>query len=81
MSSRQVPPAASRRTRASIFSASRVAALALADVDVLGDRLVQPQRAQRLEDQGQPGPARQPVRVRDHFHRVREQFVTLAQRL
>ena len=50
-----------------------VPALALADVDVLGDRLVEPEGAQRLEDEGQPGAAGQSSCVRDHFHRVREE--------
>lgn len=50
-----------------------VAALALPDLHVLGDRVVQPQGAQGLQDQGQPGAARHRVRARDHFHRVREE--------
>ena len=53
----------------------RVPALSLADVHVLRDRLVQPEGAHRLQHQGQAGPAGQPGRVRDHFHRVREQAV------
>jgi len=50
-----------------------VAALALADMDVLGDRLVQAEGAHRLEDEGEPGAAGQPGRGRDRLHRVREQ--------
>ena len=50
-----------------------VAALPLAEVDVLPDRPGQSQRAQRLEDEGQAGPAGQSVPVRDRLHRVRQE--------
>ena len=50
----------------------RVAPLPFAALDVLGDRVVQAEGAHRFEHQGQPSPTGQPVRVRDHFHRVRE---------
>jgi hypothetical protein len=50
-----------------------VAALALADVDVLGDRFVQPEGPQRLHDEGQPGPAGHGVGPLDHFDGVRQQ--------
>ena len=51
----------------------RVPALSLADVHVLRDRLVQPEGAHRLQHQGQPRPAGQPLEVRDRLDRVRQQ--------
>jgi len=50
-----------------------VAALALAHAHVLGDRLVQAQRAHRLQDEGQPGATGDGVTGRDHLHPVRQQ--------
>ena len=50
-----------------------VAALALADVDVCGDGLVQAERAHRLHDEGQPGAPRHRVGPLDHLHRVRQE--------
>jgi len=50
-----------------------VATLPCAALDVLGDRVVQAEGAHRLQHQGQAGPTGQPVRIRDPFHRVREE--------
>ena len=50
-----------------------VAALARADADVLGDRLVQAEGAHRLEDEGEPRPAGQTGAVRDRLDGVRQE--------
>lgn len=50
-----------------------VPALPLAEVDVLGDRLVRPEGAHRLQDQGQSGPAGHRVGPLDHLDCVREE--------